>query len=301
MADKKIKFKVTVDLATDNPALKDINLQITFDNPLDFNFAKQRMTRHILLNMLRSLRSQSNGLFIRTLGYYDLQNKIIVLVNSEDTSEEFLTQLEQMTKMVLKQNINKPRPTEVINLPGNGRQMKVQSKNRPIRQAQLSKAEYEQWSNKYPNNYGKFKYYYTLAELFDGNLKQFAAMIKDVAKSNFNIVGRKSKTGALPTQYEVYEVWNKAIDKTQPVLFYIMPEKKFFSNYKLNKITSIFEGKQKAPEEMQNITENLSEFPRAKALFDSTVKNLRLRFKSLDDNELQAFMKELSDWTKDYR
>ena len=301
MANKKIKFKVNVTLATENPNVKDIDIEITFQNPQDFNFAKQRMTRHIILNMLRSLRSQSNGLFIRTLGYYDYQTKIIIKVNSQDTSSQFLKQIQQMTKMLLTQTIDKPRDTEVINVKGNGRQMKATFQQRKIREAKVPAKDYQQWENKYPNNYGKFKYYYSLDELFDDNIKQFAKMIKEVSKTNYNVIGRWTKTGLLSDQYIVYEVWNKKLNKIEPVLFFIQKQNKFYSNYNLDKIISIFEQGQDNPEQMENIVQSISEYPRAKALFDSLIKSLRLKFRKFNDEELQAFMTELAKWTEGYR
>lgn len=125
MKNKKIKFKVVIKV--ENIATQDIKLDIIFNDPNDFNFAKQRMTRHIMLNMLRSVRSENNELFVRTLGYYDLTNTITILINSRDLSQQFLTELQEMTKMIVTQNINKERPTEVINTVGNGKTIKMQS------------------------------------------------------------------------------------------------------------------------------------------------------------------------------
>lgn len=46
---------------------------------------------------------------------------------------------------------------------------------------------------------------------------------------------------------------------------------------------------------------DILKYKNAKYLFDKTIAMWRQAFKKMKDDELEVFMKEISDWSKDYR
>lgn len=45
---------------------------------------------------------------------------------------------------------------------------------------------------------------------------------------------------------------------------------------------------------------DINKYPKAKKLFDDTIKQLRVKFKKLNDDELQAFAKQILWFFKSY-